>query len=159
MTADRVTIKSGPPPVPRRAESSRGRDWLIAGGMVAVLVGAIAWLATRPAALEAFLPHCPLHRATGLLCPGCGGTRAVDAIFHGDSVRALHCNPITTIALPLLVVMWLRWVYKVATRRPGSTWSIHVPHRLVYAIAAALTLFMILRNIPHPAFDLLRPPK
>lgn len=40
------------------------------------------------------LPPCVLHRVTGLYCPGCGGTRAVIALFHGQILRSLFYHPI-----------------------------------------------------------------
>lgn len=40
------------------------------------------------------IPPCMFHRITGYQCPGCGGTRAVLALFHGDIRQSLLYHPI-----------------------------------------------------------------
>jgi len=35
---------------------------------------------------------CPIHAVTGFYCPGCGSTRAVKAVLHGDLSLAFHDN-------------------------------------------------------------------
>ena len=37
---------------------------------------------------------CTLHNITGYYCPGCGGTRAVIALFHGHILRSVFYHPI-----------------------------------------------------------------
>lgn len=148
-----IDASSHPPPLP-------GRRWAIGkaiGVSVALLAGA-TWLILRPSALETLLPRCTLYQYTGLYCPGCGGTRAVDALLHGHFLAALRFNPVTTLALPLIGLMWARWIYKLATNRPGSTWSIRLSKRTVYGIAIFLTLYMIARNLPFAWLDFIRPP-
>ncbi len=40
------------------------------------------------------MSHCVFHRITGLYCPGCGGTRAVTALFHGKILVSLYYHPV-----------------------------------------------------------------
>lgn len=40
------------------------------------------------------MSHCVFHRMTGLYCPGCGGTRAVVALFRGKILTSLFYHPI-----------------------------------------------------------------
>jgi hypothetical protein len=51
-----------------------------------------------------FFPPCPLFKFTGLQCPGCGTTRALHALVHGDVVGAFRWNPFTMGLLPFLVL-------------------------------------------------------
>ncbi len=148
-----------PPPLPEQSgRRRRAVSRLLAIGLLIAVVGGIAWVIFRPPAVEPLFPKCVLYQSTGLYCPGCGGTRAVDALLHGHVGRALASNPITTLALPLILAGFIRWIYKLTMNRPGSTWSIRLPRAAVYLVAGVLFVFMILRNIPHPIFDLFRPP-
>jgi Protein of unknown function (DUF2752) len=80
---------------------------------------------------------CPIHALTGLWCPGCGSTRAIDSLVHGDLNSALHNNALL-IASPLLTLIALQM--KKLNRK-----------FLVVYLALLIVLvvtFTILRNIP-----------
>ena len=40
------------------------------------------------------MPPCVLNTYLRIYCPGCGGTRAVDALFHGHILESVWCHPI-----------------------------------------------------------------
>ena len=48
-----------------------------------------AWVLQRvdPNAAGSPLPGCVFYQFTGLYCPGCGMTRALHALVHGDLAR------------------------------------------------------------------------
>ena len=50
---------------------------------------------------------CPLHRATGLPCPGCGVTRGLMSLSHGEWSEALGANPWVLVVWPVLAAMAL----------------------------------------------------
>ena len=64
---------------------------LAAVPLLALLLGAalasVAWIEAGPLL-------CPFHWATGLPCPGCGLTRSVVALAHGDLAGALFFHPL-----------------------------------------------------------------
>ena len=100
-----------------------------------------------PTTLTTFPPPCVFRKATGVYCPGCGSTRALRALGRGDFWAALRYNPLTIaiiFALPLLLVL-RQAKFRVAYRR--------------FAVGACIVIitFFILRNIPIPALDFLRP--
>lgn len=67
------------------------------------------------------LPKCPFKLLTGLNCPGCGLTRMIHALLHGDVVAAWHFNAVLLVlGLPLLVWLFARWTKGlwVGERRP-----------------------------------------
>ncbi len=65
-------------------------------------------------AVEQFLARyifsCPFHEVTGLLCPGCGGTRSLTALLHGHPLLALHENPLTPGLLLFLLLSYFEHV-------------------------------------------------
>ncbi len=95
--------------------------------------------------LDRSIPLCPLHRATGLYCPFCGGLRAVRLLLRGHLLDAFRMNPLFVLSLPLLGLLAVRprWA-----RRKG----------LLVAAVVLIFLYGIARNIPVWPFDLLAPP-
>jgi hypothetical protein len=101
-----------------------------------------------PSVLTTFPPPCVFRKATGIYCPGCGSTRALRALFEGDFFAALRYNPLSVaflFALPLLLVL----------RRPRFR---PLYYRLAAVVCAVVLVFAVLRNVPSPAFNFLRPP-
>ena len=45
-------------------------------------------------------PVCVFHALTGLQCPGCGTTRAVHHLLHGDVAGAFHLNAMLFVGVP-----------------------------------------------------------
>src|SRR5487761_2178794 len=62
-----------------------------------------------------FYPPCPFHALTGLLCPGCGATRALAALVHGNLADAMHWNGLFVVLLPILLA-YLAMTYLRAIR-------------------------------------------
>lgn len=58
---------------------------------------------------------CPLHRATGLPCPGCGVTRGLMYVSHGEWAEALGANPWVLVLWPVLLAMALSLVLPART--------------------------------------------
>ena len=92
-----------------------------------------------------WLPQCQFHQLTGLYCPGCGNTRALHALVHGNIIKSLRCN---VLLVPMTVsVLCLMFSHNVRLR----TW-------LGYVSGIVIVLFGILRNLPWQPFILLSPP-
>ena len=94
---------------------------------------------------NSWLPACPLHKLTGLHCPGCGTTRALHELLHGHVVAAWKLNALALIALPVAG-------YLVIRRRPLTFKPV-----VVWTGLAVVLLFGVLRNIPAYPFTLLSP--
>lgn len=99
----------------------------------------LAAAASPPGA--AWLPCCPFHEGTGLLCPGCGSTRALQALAEGDAAYSLRCNA--------LLFPMLAWAVLLCTLK-GRNFAV-----VVYGGLGVLLAYMLLRNLPFAAF--LRP--
>jgi hypothetical protein len=101
-----------------------------------------------------FYPICFFHKATGLLCPGCGGLRALHQLLHGHLATAFRFNPVLMVSLPLLVWMGARHGLK-KVRNSSATFDMS-PVWLWLILAAGLVV-SVLRNLPGTPFSLLRP--
>ena len=74
------------------------RSSAIASAALAAAAGLVLVYRFDPAHVH-FFPPCLFHALTGLQCPGCGSTRALHHLLHGDVGGALRLNPLL-FALP-----------------------------------------------------------
>ena len=89
---------------------------------------------------------CPFRALTGCLCPGCGMTHALAALFRLNIREALVQN-----ALFPAYISYFGWLIGSATRRYVRTGSLAFPMRPLPVHIGALVLFLcygILRNLP-----------
>jgi hypothetical protein len=124
--------------------------------MALAATGAMAFWVLRtfdPGAAGNLFPKCMFHTLTGYWCIGCGLTRGMHALAHGDVVRAFSMNPLMMALLALTPVMlsW-HWGWKPRLFRPLMSllaeprfWLILLP---AYGIA---------RNLPWAPFRWLAP--
>jgi hypothetical protein len=108
--------------------------------LASVLAGAIGGvlLYRFPPERYAIYPACPFHALTGWLCPGCGSTRALSALLHGEWLRAFAFNPLLALLPP---VFWLLWRYRERVAQ----------HQAVvgYAVGTSLLAWTVARNLFH----------
>ena len=96
-------------------------------------------------------PKCIFHQATGLHCPGCGGTRAVRALLKGDLSLAIRSNPMLIVGVPIMLTL-----IGIQRRRENTTGI--VSPRLTLALFTILVVYFLARNIPSPTTSPLAPP-
>ena len=112
---------------------SSPRSLLIISAIVGVAAGAVILYRYDPTT-AGFYPPCLFHALTGLQCPGCGTTRALHHLLHGDVAGALRLNAMLFVVLPFGAVATLS--RRVATH-PVTGW-----------VAAVVTVaWWILRNV------------
>ncbi|GAA4470662.1 DUF2752 domain-containing protein [Novipirellula rosea] len=92
---------------------------------------------------SSWFPKCQFYQATGIHCPGCGATRAVLALLHGDVLLALRNNALLILGGPLLVIYIVR-----QNRRPN--FDPRSTLRVVLIMVTVFVLFFAARNIPSP---------
>ncbi len=105
---------------------------------------AAALFAFDPARASVF-PVCPFHQFTGLWCPGCGTTRALHQLLHGNVAVAFRFNALSMAMLPVAGYLIVRG--DASTLKPAWIWLLLV----------AIVAFGVLRNIPVYPFSLLAP--
>lgn len=131
-----------------RMSADRGMTIVSTLALVAVVSAVSLW---RPGATS-WLPPCPLHALTGFYCPGCGSTRMLYHLVHGELGMAFRENALSFLALPVvlygLVRQWMQPNSGVFTRiRPG--W--------ILAFGVIVIAFTVARNIPAQPFCSLAP--
>ena len=105
---------------------------------------------------DAFPLKCIFHEATGLYCAGCGGTRAIYALFRGDILTALHSNALVTLLLPVAFYFYAAGFMKTFFKKK----ILPLPQNaipLLWTLLIITLLFMIIRNIGVFPFTLLKP--
>lgn len=110
---------------------------------VSVVVAAVgAWvLYTFPPTAYGFYPRCPFRMLTGLQCPGCGTTRALHQLLHGNVGAAFRLNPMLFVLMAVAlcaVPSLLRGQQPQFLMKPWFAW----------AAFFVLTSYWIVRNTP-----------
>ena len=108
-------------------------------------VGAIALFVLEPGK-SPFLPGCPFRALTGFTCPGCGTTRALHQLLHGNLLAAFQFNPLLILSLPFLLYALLRYTNSVLRGQPINRNSLAAKY--IWALFGIVLFFWIFRNTP-----------
>ncbi len=99
-------------------------------------------------------PVCLFHRATGLLCPGCGGLRALHQLLHGHLVAAFRFNSLLMLCLPFGLWFAGRYASRKLRREPAD---LGFRPLWVWVFLTAALVLSVWRNLPGAPLAL-RPP-
>ncbi|MEN5069228.1 MULTISPECIES: DUF2752 domain-containing protein [Stenotrophomonas] len=133
-----------------------GKRWLLALlPPAAVAAGAGFWVLRHydPNSASSPFPPCSFLAVTGYYCIGCGLTRALHALAHGDVVTAFSMNPLAMLMLAIapLVIGWaLGW--RPRALQPLITLLMKPAFWLIL-----LPAYWIARNLPWVPFTWLAP--
>ncbi len=129
-----------------RGAPSGERTEALAGLLLVVLIALLVYSLSSPLMTSIIL--CPFRRLTGWPCPGCGMTRALNALAHGQWEVALSLHPLSPIAAAGWLLLGLSTLLKVvfpscaSLRRWGvlgkrirmSTWIVGLASVLVLGV-------------------------
>lgn len=115
-----------------------------AAAPVFLLLTAVAVLLRFPPAQHSFYPLCPIRQYFGILCPGCGATRALAALLRGHVHEALRLNALFVLILPILGGYAVSCYLKLIAHKP-LRWP-QPPPVAIYITLAAAMIFTIARN-------------
>jgi hypothetical protein len=119
----------------------------VAAGAV-LLGGCVALAVVDPAAGPTI---CPFKLATGLDCPGCGGTRAAHSLVRGDMIGALDANVLAVLALPLIAWGLFTWLTRAFG---GPRLRTFTPSPVLTTLGVVvLVAFWVVRNLSGAPFD------
>ncbi len=99
---------------------------------------------------SAFLPSCLFRSLTGFQCPGCGSTRGLHQLLHGNLTTAFQLNPLLILALPFLLYALAR--YSMSVMRGQPLVMKPLPAKYIGIIVGAIVFFWIFRNTPYYPF-------
>jgi hypothetical protein len=123
------------------------------------LTAALIWLTLIAGAVyifvfepgrSGFFPVCPFRALTGFTCPGCGTTRGLHKLFHGDVIGAFQLNPLMLLLLPILLFVLVR--YTSAAMRGRSINMNRLDAKYIWMLFAVVLSFWIFRNTPFYPF-------
>lgn len=106
-----------------------------------------------PNAPDSRYPGCVFRAITGFHCIGCGLTRALHALVHGDLLRAFSMNPLAMLVLPAIPLMIAH----------GQGWQPRALAPLMRVLLSPkfwlvlLPAYWVARNLPWFPFTLLAP--
>lgn len=124
--------------------SSRLTHLVRAAAPATFLLATVTILLRFPPAQYDFYPQCPIHHYLHILCPGCGTTRALAALLHGDFAEALRLNALTTLLTPVALIYGAAGYWRIFARAP-LRWP-QPPPAAIYLTLATTVLFTIARN-------------
>src|SRR5882757_4924046 len=129
-------------PAPRSAMIMKWPMAALAVLFVATAAGC-AMLLRFPPTEYAFYPECPIHHFFGILCPGCGATRALAALLRGNVNQAFHLNALIVLLLPIAIGYAVACYARIIINKP-LTWP-QPPTAAIYTTLAVTTIFTIAR--------------
>ncbi len=97
-----------------------------------------------------FYPVCPFRALTGFTCPGCGSTRALYHLVHGELTAAFQLNPLLIVSLPLLLYALIRHTNIVLRGQPIRGNTLHPKY--IWALFSIILFFWVFRNTPFYPF-------
>ena len=112
-------------------------------GATAVGAGAVIFFFNP--STHGFYPACVFHSLTGLNCPGCGATRALYALLHGNWRLAVKDNALFMALLVALAVWGARLAVRKMQNRP-ATFSL--PAKFLWPLLVITVVFAVVRNLP-----------
>lgn len=130
------------------------RLFLLFGIPLTIIGGGVALFFLNPSE-HSFFPKCALYMATGFSCPGCGSTRALYQLTHGDVLEAMRLNPGLMALITLGITDYVRFVVSVIRGNPFQTLFGRL--KLLSALMGVMLVYGVIRNLPWPLFESLAP--
>ena len=137
----------------RSAPASRPGRVAPAVAVGAVACGCLLTAAWNPG--DDGIPLCASQAVFGVDCPFCGGMRCVNALTRGDWAAAADHNVVLAVALPLVAVGLLVWLWRSWQGRPTpAPWpsSARASIALGAVVVVALAAFTVARNVGGPGW-------
>ena len=90
-------------------------------------------------------PPCLLYIITGIHCPSCGITRAVEALLSGNILLAIRQNVFLMIYIITAILIYIEIFIKIVLERKIKFSILNLKY--LYAMLILIGIYSILRNI------------
>jgi len=143
-----MIMRAEPQAIPPKIKSAAWPSLAIFAGAVlgATIFGGGAIVFFFNPSTHGFYPICLFHSLTGLNCPGCGATRALYALLHGNLPLALKDNALFILSLAALAVLGARFILLKLKNQPAA---FNVSPQFLWIFLAVAIVFTVLRNLPE----------
>lgn len=115
------------------------KSWIEPVFLVVAFCCAAILVVIFPPETSGFYPQCLFKAATGWLCPGCGGTRALHSLATGEFQQALSLNPLIFVFLSFLLLR----LYVPFTK---ATARLEKKRAYTFGLIIFLIAFTLIRN-------------
>lgn len=141
------------PAVPEQVDTRPRPRRLLAPLLTAGLtVGALGYIFAVDPNEPGHYPLCPTKAFLGIDCPGCGCMRGLYSLTHGDLPGAADHNIALLIAVPFVIVLWIRWVMRAwrGVTPAVSVSTLRKRNQLMITALVAILVFGVVRNfVPY----------
>lgn len=121
-------------------------DILYRTGLIALAVGCVVVSLYFGVILKHFeMPPCVFSTYLQTYCPGCGGTRAVEALLHGRILESVWCHPIVLYTVIVFGGFMLTQSLERLGVRHVRGWRFHDWH--LYGAVVLLICNFLLKNL------------
>ena len=117
---------------------------------ILLLLGGIGYFLWKGPLGAPTISSCRVYERLHIYCPGCGGTRALEALARGDLLRSFSAHPIVP-GTVLWVVVYLT-SQTIRRLRRGKGWALRYHPGWVAAFWAVLVLQWVVKNVLLLAF-------
>ncbi len=118
------------------------KTFVVIGSIAAAAGGAVLY--TFDPAVYSFYPPCVFRALTGLLCAGCGATRAAHQLLHGNVAEAMRLNAMFVVGAPLFL---FGAAAEASAAMRGRTLALIRRPWIAWAIVVILIGWGVLRNV------------
>ena len=147
MSADQVIVQQAfVDPRPRR------RRLLPPIGVGVGVLVALGYVRVVDPNTPGHYPLCPTRALLGIDCPGCGLMRGTHDLMCGNLAGALDHNLLIVFIVPLVIVLWIRWLGRAWTGNHPAVTSREFTkrNRIMVTCLVLMVAFGVVRNfVPY----------
>lgn len=113
-------------------------------GIILILLILYRIVKIFPIPIYFFSGPCLIRTIFGIYCPGCGGTRAMKFLFHGEFIKSIYYHPLVAYMVGFIGLFIISHTLKHLTK--GRIKGIHYKSIYCYIAIIILILNFIWKN-------------